>query len=87
MQEQTDTNKFSVFGLLNRTSKLYEMSVPQDIIEKIREDPRWKGTGIVPTDEQIRQEYIRLQYRKLYDKPKPSGTKPEAEGARPPMSK
>lgn len=85
VQEQRDPNKFDIFGLLDRKSKLYEMTVPNDIIEKIKEDPRFKGTGIVPTDEQIRQEYVRLQYRKLYDKPKPSGTKPEEGG--PPTSR
>lgn len=86
IQEQSDPNKFSVFGLFNRTSKLYEMTVPNDIIEKIKEDPRWKDTGVIPSDEQIRQEYIRLQYRKLYDKPKPTGTKP-TEGGGPPQSR
>lgn len=63
---QSDPNRWD-FGLFGKTP-LYQMTVPKEILTKIKEDPRWKAQGIEPTDEQIRQEYIRLQYLKLYGK-------------------
>lgn len=65
IQEQADPNKWT-FGFLNRTTPLYQMSVPADVLDKIKSDPRFKDAGIEPTDEMIQRAYFREQWKKLY---------------------
>lgn len=65
IQEQADPTKWT-FGFLNRTTPLYQMSVPSDVLEKIKSDPRFKEAGVTPTDEMIQRAYFREQWKKLY---------------------
>jgi hypothetical protein len=66
IQQMADPTKFTFGGILTRTTPMYERTVPDEILEKIKSDPRWKASGIEPSDEQIRREYLRMQYIKLY---------------------
>jgi hypothetical protein len=66
IQQMADPTKFTFGGLLNRTTPMYERSVPSEIIDKIKADPRWKASGIEPDEKQIQREYLRMQYIKLY---------------------
>lgn len=71
LQEQADPNKWN-FGFMNRKTPLVELTVPEDVVEKIKADPTWAERGITPTDEQIQRIYVRKRYQELYsgkDKP------------------
>ena len=65
LQEQVDPNKWS-FGVLTRKTPLFQLTVPDEVAEKIKADPKWKELGVEPTDEQIRRVYVRKRYQELY---------------------
>lgn len=64
IQEQSDPNKFSAFGLFTRKTAAYDQDVPDERLEKIKAD--LKASNITMTDEQIRRQYFRETYKKLY---------------------
>lgn len=85
MQEQADPTKWTFGGLLNRTTKMYELTPPDDLIDQVKADPRWKQLGITPTDDMIRREFVRARYQELYggtakakEPEKPGAPKPDA---------
>lgn len=83
LQEQAGTGWF---GTNVGRSKLFNIEPPEKEKKAILADPYWAKNGITPTDEQVRQIYIRQQYNVLY------GGKPKAQtsvspfGPRPPVS-
>lgn len=56
----------------NKT-RVFELKVPKDVENAIKNDPAWEQTGIVPTPERIQQIYVRTQYQRLYEKKEEAG--------------
>lgn len=63
LQEQYVPDKYWLFG---GKTPLYQLKPPEDVIEAIRTDPQWTKIGVTPTEEQIRQIYVRKRYQELF---------------------
>jgi len=66
LQEQADTSKWSVFGLLNRKSPMYTIPAPDVDVTRIKNLPAWAELGVTPTRQMIDRVYAREQFQKLY---------------------
>lgn len=65
MQEQIDPEKWT-FGVMKRTTPLYQQSVPEAEEKVIKADPMWARIGVEPTEAQIKEIYIRKRYKELF---------------------
>lgn len=65
MSTTTDPNRWG-FGLGMNKVPMYQLSVPSDAVDRIKNDPKLKAAGIEITEEQIKREFLRSQYIKLY---------------------
>jgi hypothetical protein len=61
LQEQVTSKGW----LWDSKSPLFQVPVPDELMDQVKEKAKQSGQP-VPTDEQIRQEYVRQQYQKLY---------------------
>lgn len=78
LSNQRDPTKSTFFGLTpNRTTPLFEQTVPEVMMNEFKNDPRWQGREPSLAEvEQFRQHYIRRRYQELFGKPTPAATVP-----------
>jgi hypothetical protein len=82
MQTQRSTGFFgSLFGSKTPT---YQVPVPDDEAEKIKQSGEWSKMSITPTPEQIQRIYTRALYQKLYGGT--ASTIKDAAAPKPPVS-
>lgn len=90
MSNTRDPERWTFGGLRSGNVPFYTLSVPSDAVERIKNDPKLKQLGIEVTDEQIKREYLRSQYIKLYGGSIRSGANAGAPipitGPQPPVS-
>lgn len=79
LSNQRDPTKSTVFGLFpNRTTPLFEQSLPDQMMEQFKNDPRWNGREPTAAEiEQFRRSYIRQRYQELFGAPKPEQPRPQ----------
>lgn len=78
IQDQTDPEKWGVFGLLNRTTPLYNLTVPDDHGKAI-EEAFIAEKGRKPTEEEKKRIFILKRYQELWGNKPPSVKAPRSQ--------